>query len=197
MTETTPLDRFLADLEQAIAVRATGDGPLEKAFRRVFEKLPGQGTQPAGVAPGRRPACGQLDGCYVNLETAAPHLQSLAASFRAIEPMLRWTNRIGLAAAPSFPDSHANAMIVGPGGFVESDEAEIGVTVMAPHTVYPDHRHPPEEVYIALSGGQWRQNDGPWNEPGVGGLIYNPGNIVHSMRAGEKPFLAVWCLPLV
>ena len=77
-----------------------------------------------------------------------------------------------------------------------SADVQIGVTIMAPQTTYPDHRHPPEEVYIALSDGQWRQNDGPWNEPGIGGLVYNPENIVHSMRSGKEPLFAIWCLPL-
>jgi hypothetical protein len=39
---------------------------------------------------------------------------------------------------------------------------------MAPNTRYPDHRHPPEEIYVVLSGGQWRQASGPWYEPGIG-----------------------------
>jgi hypothetical protein len=52
----------------------------------------------------------------------------------------------------------------------------------------------PEEVYVALSPGEWRQNDDPWIEPGVGGLFYNPPSIRHAMRSGPKPFLAAWCL---
>ena len=65
---------------------------------------------------------------------------------------------------------------------------------MAPETQYPDHRHPPEEIYIVLSGGQWRQADGAWHEPGIGGLVYNPPNIVHAMRATNHPLLALWFL---
>ena len=67
---------------------------------------------------------------------------------------------------------------------------------MAPGITYPDHRHPPEEVYIVLSNGQWRQGSGPWHAPGVGGIVYNPHDIVHAMRSGDSPLLAIWCLPV-
>jgi hypothetical protein len=70
----------------------------------------------------------------------------------------------------------------------------IGVSLMAPNLQYPDHRHPPAEVYYSLSPGSWRQGDGPWVTPGIGGLIYNPSNIVHSMRSSDVPLLAIWCL---
>jgi quercetin dioxygenase-like cupin family protein len=59
---------------------------------------------------------------------------------------------------------------------------------------YPDHRHPPEEIYIAMSRGEWRQASNPWHEPGIGNLVYNPPNIVHAMRSADQPLLAVWFL---
>ena len=68
--------------------------------------------------------------------------------------------------------------------------------MMAPHTVYPDHHHPPQEGYVVLSAGQWRQAQGPWQTPGIGGWVYNPPDIVHAMRSGDQPLLAIWCLPL-
>jgi gentisate 1,2-dioxygenase len=70
----------------------------------------------------------------------------------------------------------------------------IGVSLMAPHMRYPDHRHRPEEIYVVLSDGQWRQASDPWHEPGIGGLVYNPPNVVHAMRSTERPLLALWFL---
>ena len=91
-------------------------------------------------------------------------------------------------------DGHANALIVGPDGLEPREDARVGVSLMAPAVQYPDHRHPPEEVYVALSPGEWRQGDGPWHAPGPGGLVYNPPGIVHAMRSGKTPLLAIWCL---
>jgi quercetin dioxygenase-like cupin family protein len=68
---------------------------------------------------------------------------------------------------------------------------------MAPGITYPDHRHPPEEVYIVLSEGDWRQESGPWHTPGIGGIVYNPHDIVHAMRSSSSsPLLGIWCLPV-
>jgi hypothetical protein len=56
--------------------------------------------------------------------------------------------------------------------------------------------HDPEEVYLALSPGFWRQEAGAWHEPGIGGIVYNLAGITHAMRSSSVPFLAIWCLPL-
>ena len=58
----------------------------------------------------------------------------------------------------------------------------------------PDHTHLPEETYLVLSAGQFRQEDGPWFESGIGGSFYNPPGIVHAMRSGSEPLFAFWTL---
>ena len=45
-----------------------------------------------------------------------------------------------------------------------------------------------------LSLGEFRQADGPWFEPGIGGTVFNEPNVVHAMRSGSVPLFAVWCL---
>ena len=95
-----------------------------------------------------------------------------------------------------FYDSHANAMLIGPGGIEERSDVWVGVTVMTPRLVYPDHDHPPEEVYIAMSPGEWWNTEMDWTEPGPGGVIYNPPGILHAMRSHAQPLLALWFLPI-
>jgi quercetin dioxygenase-like cupin family protein len=65
---------------------------------------------------------------------------------------------------------------------------------MAPGTTYPDHSHPPEELYVVVSPGEWRQNRGGWQPHGPGDLIHNPPGIDHAMQAGAVPLLALWLL---
>jgi hypothetical protein len=48
-------------------------------------------------------------------------------------------------------------------------------------------RHPPEEIHIAMSRGEWRHASNPWYEPGIGNLVYNPPNIVHAMHSAAQP----------
>jgi hypothetical protein len=165
-SSTLDASDFLNRLKRAIGARARDGGALQRAYERVAERLP---------------------------ETVP--VRDLAAAFRAIEPAFPWAESHRASAAP-LAETYAGALVVGPGGAVESDKVQIGVSLMAPEITFPDHQHPPEEVYIALSAGAWRQNADPWVEPGIGGLIYNPPNIAHAMRSGKEPFLAIWCLPL-
>ena len=75
------------------------------------------------------------------------------------------------------------------------DDIRIGMSLLAPETRYPDHRHPPEEIYTVLTPGEWKQGaEGAFRSPGVGGFVHNIPNIVHGMRSKDVPLLAVWSL---
>jgi quercetin dioxygenase-like cupin family protein len=85
-------------------------------------------------------------------------------------------------------------MIAGPGGLEERDDLWLGVSLLAPHVRYPDHTHPPEETYLVLSEGDFMQGADNWMTPGIGGSLYNPPGILHAMRSGDAPLLAIWAL---
>ena len=71
----------------------------------------------------------------------------------------------------------------------------MGIILLAPETRYPDHHHPPEEIYTVLSPGEWKQNaEGEFRAPGVGGSVYNISKIIHGMRATDVPLLTVFSL---
>ncbi|MGE4251469.1 MAG: dimethylsulfonioproprionate lyase family protein, partial [Parvibaculaceae bacterium] len=97
-------------------------------------------------------------------------------------------------ASPNFTDGHANAMIVGPNGYEPRTDVWVGVSLLAPRVRYPDHDHAPEEVYLVLSQGRFRQGEADWFEPGIGGSFYNTPNVKHAMASGDAPLFAVWCL---
>ncbi|MEX2201947.1 MAG: dimethylsulfonioproprionate lyase family protein [Dongiaceae bacterium] len=122
-------------------------------------------------------------------------LSLLARSVAELAPDLNWWSRMGAGNDPAtFTDAHS--FIVGPGGLEDRDDAEIGVSLLAPNVRYPDHHHPPPEVYLAMTPGAWRKNHGPWVEPGIGGTIFNEPNAVHAMKSHDAPLFAFWCLLL-
>ncbi len=82
----------------------------------------------------------------------------------------------GRAATIDSSESHANTMLVGPGGLEPREDLWIGATLMAPNTDYPVHHHPPEEIYLVLSAGDWWRDGTGWFTPGVGGTLYNAGH---------------------
>jgi hypothetical protein len=85
-------------------------------------------------------------------------------------------------------------MIVGPAGLEHRTDAWLGVSLLAPHVRYPDHNHGPEETYLVASEGEFRQLDNEWFSPGRAGSFFNPPNIKHAMRSGDRPLLAFWAL---
>jgi hypothetical protein len=104
-------------------------------------------------SPGRRlPVCSHLDDALA-VETAHRCLRQLLERFGAIESSLYWRRRTANdgSASANFPGGHANAMILGPGGYEERRDVWLGVSLMAPNVRYPDHDHAPEEVYLVLS----------------------------------------------
>lgn len=145
----------------------------------------------------RLPVCSLLDEA-LDLGTSQVELADLIASFRAIEPRLQWDTkeRPDKSASTNFADAHANGMILGPGGIEERKDLWLGVTLMAPHVRYPDHDHPPEETYLVLSPGEFKQGDGDWFSPGIGGSLYNTPGIKHAMRSLGSPLFTFWALPV-
>jgi quercetin dioxygenase-like cupin family protein len=189
------LQMFLNAAEAAIRDGCRGDLRVRLAADRIFTALQTPPTQDLQPEPSRLPVCRHLEPALDQAVHQPGPVHALANTFAVIEPQLGWKRRPGAAAhGEPFLSAHANATILGAEGLEIRDDVWIGVSLLAPHTRYPDHQHPPEEVYVVLSEGQWRQARGPWHEPGIGGLVYNPPNIVHAMRSGERPLLALWIL---
>jgi quercetin dioxygenase-like cupin family protein len=195
LTQRSPdLQSLLALAEAAIHQAPDVEAPVHSTAARVFEALRAPSTQ-ASSETARLPVCRHLPAALEHARRQPGPVGALADAFARIEPILNWQIRPGAETlGEPFLNGHANATIIGPEGLEVRHDVRVGVSLMAPHTRYPDHRHPPEEIYVVLSSGLWRQADRPWHEPGIGGLVYNPPNIVHAMRAREWPLLALWFL---
>ncbi|MEO5614264.1 MAG: dimethylsulfonioproprionate lyase family protein [Cypionkella sp.] len=184
-------DRVLSDfLQAAEAGLAVTTGAASEVAAEVVSRWQGRDGASGGGAE-------WLPVCDWIAPAVAGNPGALAQSFANLAPELRWQRRA--SADPSdvaFWNGHANALILGPGGMEERDDVWLGVTVMAPGTLYPDHSHPPAEVYLPLSAGEWWNAGMDWTDPGTAGFIYNPSGILHAMRAGQVPFLALWFLPV-
>ena len=188
------LVRFFDTARDALSARVEEGTPSAAVAMRAFEALE---RSVGAIAPGTLdvpPACRHLPSALEHAR-ATTEISSLAKAFEALEPELRWRRRPGSEAAGEvFHDGHANADIVGPVGLEQRSDVWFGASLVAPHVRYIDHRHPPEEVYIVMSDGEWYREDRGWHTPGAGGIVYNPPNIVHAMRAGPRALLALWLL---
>lgn len=187
------LGQFLAAVRAGFAA-SKADTATAGCVDATFALLAGSVGR-AGTAGDRLPACDHLSDALRTARAASPELGAVADAIEALRPNLAWHRRSGgPSASDNFDDGHANAMIVGPGGIEDRADAWVGLSLLAPDVRYPDHQHAPEEVYLVLAPGAFRRDDGVWFEPGPGGSFYNSPGIVHAMRSGPAPLLAVWCL---
>lgn len=145
----------------------------------------------------RFPACAWLDAALQPYLDADDAFGRVARSVKALEPFIGWSRRMTVAnASENFLEGHANGMICGWAGIEDRSDLQLGFTVMKPDVRYPDHSHPPEETYVLMTPGQFRQDRGPWLSPGIGGGIHNAPGTVHAVRSDDNPFFALWCLKI-
>lgn len=190
------LARLVAAAEAAVMADAAPGSAAARAAGLVFDRARSVAGGLAAEAPHSLPVCRPwLDPALAM--AAQTRRAPVARALAEVVPGLHWTRRKGSeTATPAFRDGHANALILGPRGIETRDDVWIGVTLMAPGVTYADHDHPPEEVYLSLTPGEWWNAAMDWTDPGTTGLVYNPPGIRHAMRAGATPFLALWFLPL-
>ncbi|MEH6630303.1 MAG: dimethylsulfonioproprionate lyase family protein [Halopseudomonas aestusnigri] len=168
---------------------------VSRVSKTIFSALERKIGVVGNPEPRRLEACSYIESALDTMRLGPPSLNRIAGALLAIEPKLKWY-RPTILNRPTDDgyDSIVNAILIGPNGLEQRDDVMIGLTIMGPQTLYPNHQHLPEEIYRVLSEGEWRQNDGPWHEPGLGGTVYNLSNIVHAFRSKSRPLCAIWCL---
>ena len=181
-----PIDRFLTLAGAEVAAAATG--AARSAGLRVAELLAAP-PEPARPRPPQRLAvCGHLSAACAEMRP------DLAAAFQALEPQLSWQTRVMSNGSTGFAEGHAGSRVLDRTGLEQRGGLVAGFSLVAPGVTYPEHDHPPEEIYLVLSGGEWWQEGGVWHAPGPGGIVHNPPGIHHAMRGTSVPLLAIWFL---
>ena len=188
------LARVLHAARDCIAARVKSGTPPGETAERVFVALEDSvGAIAAGATP--PPPAYRCLAPALERARAAPEVSALASAFERLEPDLRWRRRPGAEAyGQTFFEGHANADLVGPTGLEQRSDVLVGASLVGPGVRYIDHRHPPEELYVVMSEGEWFREDRGWHTPGIGSVIHNPSNAVHAMRADTEPLLALWLL---
>ena len=186
------IDATEAALRAGIAAAPVA-GPM---IDRIFDSLRSDVGNEVEDKGCRQPACGHFEAAISDAAAASPRVRELAAALADVEPRMSWYRRPGSETEhTAFHAGHANAHIVGTQGLERRHDVWIGVSLMAPALSYPRHRHPPEEVYVTLTPGNWMRDDVDLEPSAPGDIIHNPPNVWHAMRSvPDRPLLAVWCL---
>lgn len=77
-----------------------------------------------------------------------------------------------------------------------NDLSGAGLLLLGPGAEYPEHKHPPAEVYLILHGARrWRfGGSDQYVKVDPGQVISNSGNDVHCVQPGDDGLLALWVL---
>lgn len=122
-------------------------------------------------------------------------LAALAQAFARLEPALAWTQNPNYSDArmgAGYMAGYAYADLVGPRGLIPSDSVAMGVLLLGPGRLYPDHNHPAAEIYHVLSGtADWSRDGGPFAPQPPGSRILHPPWMNHAM-AVQRETLFAW-----
>ena len=104
----------------------------------------------------------------------------------------------GADVGEGYKNGNMHTLLIGPeNAVVTSDKYLLGLFLLAPQTLYRDHKHLAPELYVTLTGPTaWRVELGEWDEHGAGHRLFNPSNIAHATRVDETPFLALFAWEL-
>jgi len=194
MKRSDALSRFIDAARDTLFALVEAGTPAGDATERISDALAASTGRIVPSEAEAPPACRYLDTALGRARCVAS-IASLAEAFSDLVPELAWRRRAGAEAhGEAFREGHANALIVGPGGLEQRNDVLVGASLVAPGVRYIDHHHPPEEIYIVMSEGEWYREGKGWYVPGAGGTVYHHPNVVHAMRAGAVPLLAVWVL---
>lgn len=159
-------------------------------MRRVLDEIDRLEPAHAADAPVPPPACRYLDDALGAARSVGGPVAATADAIDAVAGAIAWTTRGDTAdASPGFAAGHADARLL---RATAGGRSVVGLSLLAPNVRYPDHDHPPEEVYVVLGGGEWRHAGIDWHRPGAGGVVHTPPGTVHAMRSLDDPLLAVW-----
>lgn len=149
-------------------------------------------------APDKVPAQSLPALSHMPAALAAMADRSLARTIAAAEPHLHW---ITYDAYPQedigadFADGHAFASLIGEGSFYPATDFDLGLFLIAPRTLYRDHKHAAPELYAPLTGPHgWRflPERGVKHLP-AGVPVWNKPYAPHATITGDVPFLCVFC----
>jgi hypothetical protein len=164
----------------------TGGRPLQDFVGRINWDMPQRELVPRSLF------------CLRHLGKAAdfapPETKSLARLLADECENLRWGQTYTAEDfGPDFLDNYGWVEVFGTRGHFANTTVAGGFLLLGPHTVYPDHHHVAEEIYIPLTGGSlWRMRKAPLGPRAAGEVIHHRANVSHAMATLREPLLALY-----
>jgi hypothetical protein len=185
--DVTPLDRFLdlccTEIERRARLAETEPVALldgAAAFRQALDAAPPE-PEVAPTTLATVPVAAQL-------QHLSPTLIGRAAVAAAVE--IPWI------PSPRLDDGGANVALGIVNEVRDLGDLTCGLILVAPGSAYPEHAHPPQEIYLPISGkGSWRYGgSSEYRTLHDDLLVYNHPRDLHGTVAGDEPLVALYIL---
>ncbi|WP_120502174.1 dimethylsulfonioproprionate lyase family protein [Roseovarius sp. EL26] len=196
ISDTAVLDLFL-EVKASLALACKKD-PRTNEMLNVLHSVGHSGTE-ANDVTGYIPAHGDLLDCAISNLTDRKFFK-LKTALTVAKHKLHW--RVddggfyakGADVGQGYKTGNMHTLLVGPkNSLFHADDFLLGFFLLAPNTLYRDHKHLAPEVYMPLTGPSgWRFGSGDWQDHAAGSVIYNAPNVVHATRVYAVPFLSVF-----
>ncbi len=178
MTVHDKLRRWLIDAADA-AIELTNRNEIAEGAQQFRTAIETAATIP--YEPQILPALGNLDRV---VDTAR------AREFAELAPSMRWVQ------SHRWNDDGAQRALCVLSEAFELPNLEAGVMYVDQGCTYPLHNHPPQELYLTISGSaRWRYGGAETLievEPET--TLYNHPSDFHTVEAGETPLVAMYVL---
>ena len=182
MSGATALDRFVQECSARLTELAAGGGQSE-----VFRE--GAAEFAAAVANMRPVDRERTTVPVVSTLPSAPPAPLLTAALDA-QPEIPWI------PSHRMTDGGTEAALAPLNEVRDFGDVIVGLLALAPGAAYPEHSHPPQEIYLPITGGgRWRFGGAQtYRQLERGELVYNHPNDRHGIVAEEHPVLAMYVL---
>lgn len=190
IAHSAQLTALLAALRRAFVGEPGPEGAAGDELHRVAKLIAAADQQPGPLRPTSHPVTAHLPEVLARAEQRVPEL---AEALRPIASALPW--RYGYAPradAPGLESAMAWAELIGPLAPIVSHEVCFGLTLIGPRSFYPPHRHPAIELYRILVGEPLWTVATSTSAQSPGALIFHDRDVVHAMRTGDAPLLAIY-----
>ncbi len=188
------LEQALQTLKSAFQVIVPRNHQASTILNEAFDKLAVPHVPTVATTPQFQPAVNFLKPAADMALQGPKYSSAFTRDLMNLETMLHWIKAENMAPGFEMPSDYAESYLVGPNGIEVRKDVQVGISILNSDIVYPAHRHAPEEIYLAMTGGFWRQKDENWNDHEAGSFIYNSSNTLHSLAAKPYPQLSVWVL---
>jgi hypothetical protein len=181
---------LLASIKTVFGQRQPTDDAVGREIRNVLSLL-----EPLPALSGRFTGNDHATTRHIEaaLKAGDKSTASLLDQIRPVIPFLPWRYSYPARAdAPSLGLNIAFAEMIGPKAPFHSESVCLGLTLIGPETLYPDHRHPAIELYYVAAGLATWTLDGISRDQPPGAYILHPSQAVHAMRTHAEPLLAIY-----